>query len=249
MAAQATKSRDELILEHLPQVNLIARRIHDKLPTSVPVDDLVSCGIVGLINAVDRYDTRKDVKLKTYAEYRIRGAILDGLRQLDWAPRQQRKRARLIEAAVVKLEQEQQRAPGEEEIARQLGLSLEELQDWLAETQALTLGSIEAGRSEEDGIDVLSFVPDTEEQWPSKLLERAELQRLLAEAIDDIPHDEGTVLSLHFYEDMSQRDIAKVLGVHESRVSQLKGQGIRRLKASVRRCWPLTGTGYVPLSY
>src|SRR5919205_31199 len=103
--------REQLILEHLPQVKLIARRIHDRLPGSVSLDDLISTGVVGLIAAIDRYDAAHDVKLKTYAEYKIRGAILDNLRGLDWAPRQQRKRAKLIEGAIASLEQLLQRTP------------------------------------------------------------------------------------------------------------------------------------------
>src|ERR1700761_4226738 len=116
--------REQLILDHLPQVKLIARRIHERLPVSVSLDDLISPGVVGLIAAIDRYDASHDVKLKTYAEYKIRGAILDSLRGLDWAPRQQRKRAKLIEAAIATLEQTHHRMPAEEEIAAFLGLSI-----------------------------------------------------------------------------------------------------------------------------
>ncbi len=130
--------REQLILEHLPQVKLIARRIHERLPGSVSLDDLISTGVVGLIAAIDRYDATHDVKLKTYAEYKIRGAILDSLRGLDWAPRQQRRRAKLIEAAIASLEQQHQRTPAEEEIAAHLGLSIAEYQSWLSEVRGLT---------------------------------------------------------------------------------------------------------------
>src|SRR5581483_3352853 len=119
-APVAADVREKLILEHLPQVKLIARRIHERLPVSVSLDDLISAGVVGLIAAIDRYDASHDVKLKTYAEYKIRGAILDSLRGLDWAPRQQRKRAKLIEAAIAALEQTHHRMPTEEEIAARL---------------------------------------------------------------------------------------------------------------------------------
>src|SRR3954470_476226 len=127
------KSREDLILEHLPQVKLIARRIHERLPVSVSLEDLVSVGVVGLIAAIDRYDPTHDVKLKTYAEYKIRGAILDNLRGLDWAPRQQRKRAKLIENAIAALEQQLQRMPTEDEISPRLGISVQEYQEWLSE--------------------------------------------------------------------------------------------------------------------
>src|SRR5450631_1283047 len=139
----AAEVREQLILEHLPQVRLIARRIHERLPESVSLDDLVSTGVVGLISAIDRFDSSHNVKLKTYAEYKIRGAILDSLRGLDWAPRQQRKRAKQIEAAIAAAEQRLHRTPGEEEIAAQLGLDITEYHEWLVEIRGLNLGSLE----------------------------------------------------------------------------------------------------------
>src|SRR2546423_1739554 len=126
-AGLSADERDRLILENLPQVRLIARRIHDKLPESVSLDDLVSTGVVGLITAVDNFDPSQNVKLKTYAEYKIRGAILDSLRELDWAPRQKRKKAKQIEAGISAAEQRLHRSPTEEEVAGELSLSLEEL--------------------------------------------------------------------------------------------------------------------------
>src|SRR5438874_12528561 len=120
----AAEVREQLILEHLPQVRLIARRIHDRLPESVSLEDLISTGVIGLISAIDRFDSSHNVKLKTYAEYKIRGAILDSLRGLDWAPRQQRKRTKQIEAAIMVIEQRVQRTPTEEEIAAELNLSM-----------------------------------------------------------------------------------------------------------------------------
>jgi RNA polymerase sigma factor FliA len=230
--------REKLILEHLPQVKLIARRIHERLPVSVSLDDLISAGVVGLIAAIDRYDASHDVKLKTYAEYKIRGAILDSLRGLDWAPRQQRKRAKLIEAAIAMLEQEHHRMPTEEEISVHLGLSVAEYQDWLSEVRGLTLGSLENAGTEEDGCDLLRYLADSDEQWPSQIVERAELERLLAEAIEKMPQLEKTVLSLYYYEEMTLREIAKIVDLHESRISQLKSQAILRLRSYMQKRWP-----------
>src|SRR5947208_927072 len=139
----AAEERERLILEHLPQVRLIARRIHERLPDSVNLDDLISTGTLGLIAAIDRFDPKHNVKLKTYAEYKIRGAILDSLRGLDWAPRQQRKRSKQIEAAIASAEQRLHRAPSEEEIAAELGLTIEAYHEWLVETHGLNLGSLE----------------------------------------------------------------------------------------------------------
>lgn len=233
------EERERLILEHLPQVRLIARRIHERLPESVNLEDLISTGTLGLIAAIDRFDPDQNVKLKTYAEYKIRGAILDSLRGLDWAPRQQRKRTKQIEAAISTVEQRLHRAPTEDEIAKQLGLTIEEYHDWLVDIRGVNLGSLEASSSEEDGRNLLKFVSDDEEQWPSRLLERSELQRLLAEAIDKMPRTERIVISLYYHEELTLREIAKIVSLHESRVSQLKSQAILRLRSYMEKRWPL----------
>jgi RNA polymerase sigma factor for flagellar operon FliA len=233
------EERERLILEHLPQVRLIARRIHDRLPESVSLEDLVSTGILGLISAIDRFDASHNVKLKTYAEYKIRGAILDSLRGLDWAPRQQRKRAKRIEAAIAAAEQRLQRSPTEEEIAQELGISIAEYHDWLVEVRGLNIGSLEnAAPDEESRRDLLRFVSGGEEEWPSRQLERAELQRLLAATIARMPEIERTVLSLYYYEEMTLREIAKIVNLHESRISQLKSQAVLRLRAALAKPWP-----------
>ena len=172
----SAEEREQLILEHLPQVRLIARRIHDRLPESVSLDDLVSTGIVGLISAIDRFDSSHNVKLKTYAEYKIRGAILDSLRGLDWAPRQQRKRSKQIEAAISRAEQKLHRSPSEEEIATELGLTIEEYHEWLVDVRGLNLGSLESAAPEDDSgnsRDLLKYISGDEEAWPSRLLERS----------------------------------------------------------------------------
>src|SRR5258708_16203131 len=153
----AVDERERLILEHLPQVRLIARRIHERLPESVNLDDLISTGTLGLIAAIDRFDSSHNVKLKTYAEYKIRGAILDSLRGLDWAPRQQRKRSKQIEAAISVAEQRLHRAPSEEEIARQLDVTLEEYHEWLVDIRGVNLGSLGVSHPEEEGRNLLEY--------------------------------------------------------------------------------------------
>jgi RNA polymerase sigma factor for flagellar operon FliA len=232
------RERDELILAHLPQVRLIARRIHDRLPESVSLDDLVSTGVIGLIAAIDRFDATQNVKLKTYAEYKIRGAILDSLRGLDWAPRQQRRRSKQIEAAICTAEQRLRRSPTEEEIASELGQTLAQYHAWLVDSRGLNLTSLEASSGDEESHDVLQFVSSDEASWPSRLLERSELQRLLAEAIEKIPAVEKTVISLYYHEELTLREIAKVVNLHESRISQLKTQAILRLRSSLAYRWP-----------
>lgn len=232
------EERERLILDHLPQVRLIARRIHERLPESVNLEDLVSTGIVGLISAIDHFDPGHNVKLKTYAEYKIRGAILDSLRGLDWAPRQQRKRAKQIEAAIAVLEQQLHGAPTEDQIAVALHLSIEEYHEWLVDIRGVNLGSLESSSPEEDGRDLLKYISDDEQHWPSRLLERAELERLLQEAIEKMPPVERTVLSLYYQEEMTLREIARIVDLHESRVSQLKSQAILRLRSFIEKRWP-----------
>lgn len=239
-AEASSEERERLIMEHLPQVRLIARRIHERLPESISLDDLISTGIVGLISAIDRFDPKHNVKLKTYAEYKIRGAILDSLRDLDWAPRQQRKRAKQIEVAISELEQALKRTPGEEEIAIQLGIPIEEYHEWLVDIRGVNLGSLECASGDDDNRDLLKFISDDESSWPSKILERAELEKLLARALEKMPHIERTVLSLYYHEELTLREISKIVKLHESRVSQLKSQGILRLRAYIEKRWPTT---------
>ena len=233
--------REQLIMEHLPQVRLIARRIHERLPECVSLDDLISTGIIGLISAIDRFDASHNVKLKTYAEYKIRGAILDSLRGLDWAPRQQRRRSRQIEAAIATVEQRLQRNPNEEEIAAELGITMSEYHEWLAEARGLNIGSLESS-PDDDGHNLLRYISDGEENWPSRIVERAELERLLAQAIERMPYIERTVLTLYYHEELTLREISKVVDLHESRVSQLKSQAIMRLRSFLSKRWP-TGRG------
>jgi RNA polymerase sigma factor for flagellar operon FliA len=236
--AEETSSadRERLIVEHLPQVRLIARRIHERLPDSVSLDDLISNGVVGLIAAVDKFDPSQNVQLKTYAEHKIRGAILDGLREMDWAPKNKRRRAKLIEATIAVLEQRLGRAPAEEEISVELKVSVEEYRQWLYEIRGLTIGSFEFASEDAEG-DLLDYIPDTEDNLPSKTLERAELEQVLAHGIEQMPKAERTVLSLYYHEEATLREIAEIMGMHLSRIAQLKSQGILRLRTYMERHW------------
>jgi RNA polymerase sigma factor for flagellar operon FliA len=240
-----TAERERLILEHLPQVRLIARRIRDRLPGSVSLEDLVSAGIVGLIAAVDQYDPAHHVKLKTYAEHKIRGAILDSLRGLDWAPRQRRKKAKQIEFAISRAEQRLRRIPHEDEIAAEMGLDLEEYHRWLVEVQGLNIGSLEYTREDGEGKGLLEYLSDDQDQLPSRVLERSQLEQLLSEAIRRIPPMERTVLGLYYLEELTLREIAQVVDLHESRISHLKSQAILRLRADIEKVWPNQAGGVV----
>lgn len=244
MAVLGAAERERLILEHLPQVRLIARRIQERLPENISLEDLVSTGVLGLIAAVDHFDPGHNVKLKTYAEYKIRGAILDSLRGLDWAPRQKRRKAKQIEAAIAAAEQRLQRNPGEEDIAAQLGLPLEVYHEWLVEIRSVNIASLEHVAGEHKR-DLLHYIPEDQKRLPSSVVERSELERLVAEAMGTIPEIEQTVLGLYYHEELTLRKIAEVVRLHESRISQLKSQAILRLRARLAARWPAS-RGAVP---
>jgi RNA polymerase sigma factor for flagellar operon FliA len=235
--ARSQQEREQLILEHLPQVTWIASRIHEKLPRSVELDDLVSAGIVGLLAAVDNFDPRHNASLRTYAEYKIRGAILDSIRGLDGIPTHKRKRLKQIQQAIANAEHRLKRAPSEEEIAEELGIPLAEYQEWTLELQGVSLGSLEVV---EDGgeVSLLKFIGDDEAESPERILERTELERVIADGISKMPENERTVLSLYYKEEMNLREIAEAMGLHITRISQLRAQGILRLRAYMEHKWP-----------
>jgi len=229
--------REALVLQHLPQVRLIAKRIHDRLPSYVAVDDLVSAGVVGLIGAIDNFDPMLNVQLNTYAERRIRGAIMDSLREMDWAPRETRKKSRLIEAAIHRAKQRLGREPLEEEIAAELNIPPAEYQKWLSEVQSADLERLEYAPGDGSRGDLLNFISDDEEDRPSRIVERSALENVLALAIDRMPKTERTVLTLYYYEELNLREIAEVMGLHLSRIHQLRVQAVLRLRSHLERVW------------
>jgi RNA polymerase sigma factor for flagellar operon FliA len=229
--------RERLIEEHLPQVHLIARRFHEKLPSSVCLGDLISTGVIGLISAIDNYDPRQNAKLRTYAEFKIRGAILDSLRGMDWASRHRRRKARDIEHAIHKAEQKLQHAPTEEQIATEMGMSLDDYHARLVEIQGLNLESLDMTTSPSSNKTLMSLLADPEENLPSNLLERSELERLLAKCIGEMPEKEKTVISLYYLEELTLREIAEVMDLHISRVAHLKSTALLRLRSQMKAQW------------
>ncbi|HMF77676.1 MAG TPA: FliA/WhiG family RNA polymerase sigma factor [Bryobacteraceae bacterium] len=242
-AERTAEEREELILEHLPQVNWIAARIYEKLASSVELDDLISAGIVGLLAAIDRYDPSRNASLKTYAEYKIRGAILDSIRGLDGIPAHKRKRVKLVQEAIQSAERRLQRSPDEEEIAAELGIGLGEYQQWVVELRAVSLGSLEVMEEGEE-VGLLKFVVDTGQETPARILERSELERVIAEGMRKIPENERLVLSLYYKEELNLREISSIMDLHITRISQLRAQGILRLRAYLERKWPSGKSGY-----
>lgn len=227
--------RDRLILEHMPQVRWIAGNFRERLPATVLEEDLVSAGVVGLIAAVDNFDPSRNTSLRTYAEHRIRGAILDSIRGLDGVPAHQRQRARQVQAAIHSANQRLGREPSEEEIAQELRVSLEEYRQTLLDVRAVSLGTLETV----DGQDsLIRYLADREENEPGWVLEQAALQKLLATAIENMPQIERKVIGLYFMEELTLAEIGRILGLHTSRVSQLKQQAILRLRALMQKRWP-----------
>jgi RNA polymerase sigma factor for flagellar operon FliA len=240
----AAASREQLILDHLPQVNWIANRIHERLPGNTSLEDLVSIGIIGLINAVDNFDPSFNVKLKTYAEFKIRGAILDSIRGMDGIAPHKRKRLKLVQAAMNVLEQRLQRAPNEEEIASQLEIPLREYQEWLTELRAVTIGSLDAPLNDEDSSSLLNYVADKEDNSPARILERQELQRVIQEGLEKLSQQERIVLDLYYRQEQNMREIAPILDLHITRISQIKAQGVLRLRSYIERRWPMPRGAY-----
>ncbi len=235
--SSSTQERERLILAHLPQVRWIAIRIHEKLPHSFNLEDLISVGIVGLINAIDCFDPSRNTQLKTYAEYKIRGAILDSIRGFDGIPVNRRKQVKEIEAAIQAIEQRNGAVASEEEIAAELKLSLPEYQDLLYELRGVSLSSLDSPVEGTEDVTLEDCLASGED-LPLKGLERDELERLLALGVSYLTRPEQLILSLYYREERNMRDIAKILGISLTRVSQLKSQSILRLRSFLERKWP-----------
>ncbi len=227
--------RDRLILTYAPLVKYVAGRLGSGLPAHVEEEDLVSYGLLGLIGAIERYDPDRDVKFETYAITRIKGAIIDELRSLDWVPRSVRARAREIERAMAALEAKLHRPPTDEEIAKQVGITTGELESSLTDISRSSIAALDelwtiAG-SGGDQVALIDTIEDTEAPSPESSLSATELREALGEAIARLPEREKLIVTLYYYEELTLREIGEVLGVTESRVSQLHTKAILRLKA------------------
>ncbi len=226
--------RDRLILTYAPLVKFVAGRVGASLPSHVDEQDLVSYGLLGLIGAIERFDPDREIKFETFAMARIRGAIIDELRSLDWVPRSVRTRARQIERAIAVLERELMRAPTDEEIAAKLGITGDELEDNLHEISRSSVAALDelwSPSSSGDQIALIDTIKDETEPDPEMSLEQSEVREALAESISSLPEREKLVVTLYYYEELTLREIGEVLGVTESRVSQLHTKAILRLKA------------------
>ncbi len=224
--------RERLLNEQLPQVRYIARRIHERLPRHVPFEDLVHAGVLGLMDALNKFDRGKHVQFGSYAKFRIRGAILDSLREMDWSPRDLRRKSRQVEEAHNKLRLELGRNPNEPELAVELGMELRTLQLLLGEIDGLEVGSLRI-QSSRDGSDedMCEYLPNDPEETPLVICLRSEMKELLSKAISDLPEKERQVMALYYFEELTMKEVGGVLGVGESRVSQIHSMAVVRLRA------------------
>lgn len=229
-----TSARDALILNFSPLVKYVAGRLAASLPQTVETADLISYGIFGLIDAIEKYDPERAIKFETYAIARIKGAIIDELRAMDWVPRSVRSRAREIESAYVELENSLKRVPTDAEVAHRLGVSMREYQEILTKLSYTSVVSFEelwVGGDREDGQSAIGTIRDDRADDPVAVFESAEVKEILADAIERLPEREKTVIALYYYEGLTLKEIGQVLGVTESRVSQLHTKAVLRLRA------------------
>lgn len=230
--AAGTLDKDQLITRYAPLVKRIAYHLMAKLPASVQVEDIIQNGMLGLLDAISRYEEGLGAQFETYAVQRIRGAMLDGLRENDWLPRSLRREMRRIETAVHTLEQQHGRQPTERELAEALGMPLAEYQKMLQEARGYQLVYFEDFSDEEED-DFLERHLIGDGVDPLALLEDQNMRNVLIQAIDDLPDREKMVMGLYYEEDLNLREIGDVLGVSESRVCQLHSQAIARLRSRI----------------
>ena len=230
--------RESLIVETLPLIKHVAHRVATRLPTNIEMRDLVNAGVLGLLDAVDKFEPERNVKFKTYAEVRIRGAILDSLRNLDWAPRSLRKKSKDLEKTYAELTQKLGRPATDEEVSEALGEDIEDFHALVDQLHGLTVGSFENLSDSEDSDNYINYYPDDGSNDPYARFETNELTGLLTEAIEELPEKERLVLSLYYYEEFTMKEIGALLGVNESRVSQLHTKATLRLRGKLSKLVP-----------
>ena len=230
MPTQLIERRDDIIRENLPLVRQVAQRFHVGPSSPVEMSDLMQLGVIGLIDACDKYDETKGTTFQSYARFRIRGAILDGLRHLDFLPRSIRRKRRELIAATQRIEQQQGTSATTEELAEELDLDPDELAALIESVRGATLASVEEMTERGCEVELAEAMAGGSDVGPESALEAEESKTQVAQAIDSLPQKERLVLSLYYYEELTMREVGEVLGVTESRVSQLHSKALDRLK-------------------
>ena len=232
-----TENREKVIIQYSPMIKYVANRIAMRLPPHIEVDDLISVGVLGLMDAITKYDSSRGAKFKTYAEFRVRGAILDELRSMDWVPRSIRQKASKVDKVVQGLQAKLRRTPEDEEVAKEMGLSLDQFHETLNETKSIPIFSLEdLGIAKESGdqqslLDCLAGKADADPQTQVRLVE---LKEIIAKAIDALPEKERLMVSLYYYEELTMKEIGAVLDITESRVSQIHSKAVYRLRTKLK---------------
>lgn len=228
--------RDQLIIQYAPWVKFIAMRMASKLPSHIQPEDLISAGIIGLIDALDKFNPAREVQFKTYAQIRIQGAMKDELRSLDWTSRSMRQKVKRLEQAYATLEREFGRPPASEEVAASLGIKMAAFEEMLDDVKGTSLVSLEElgqGPAAEDKSTLLDALLTREDQDPLEMLNLQDLKKALTQAIAELPEKERLVLSLYYFEELTMKEVGKVLNLTESRISQLHTQTVLRLRAKL----------------
>ncbi len=233
VCAPLTAAQEETLLRHLPMVRFVARSIAERLPQHVELEELVGAGTLGLVDAVRKFSPLKNVQFRSYAQFRVRGAILDSLRSLDWSPRELRRQSRQLAEVKRQLEGRLGRPPQEGEVALAMNLSLRELQELAGQLRGLEIASLNADLGHDSGEEEMTLLPGDERENPLTQYLDGEARERLAEAIAELPERERTVVTLYYYEELTMREIGSVLGIVESRVSQLNHAAMKRLRRSL----------------
>ncbi len=231
----SSEQKDKLIMEYAPLIKFIAQKIAVRLPSNIELDDLISSGVIGLMDAIEKYDPTRDNKFKTYAEFRIRGSILDELRAQDWVPRSIRDKSKMLDRTLVKMEAEKGRTPTDREVADRLGMTIEGFFGLVNQVRPVSVLSIDDSTtfSNVDKKSILNLLEGCKLSNPLNQLNLKSVKEIVTTSIEELPERQRIVLSLYYYEDLNLKEIGCILRVTESRVSQLHAQAIVRLRAKL----------------
>jgi RNA polymerase sigma factor for flagellar operon FliA len=232
------KVRGKIINEFAPLIKYIASRIAIRLPPHIDLNDLINAGVIGLIDAIEKFDAGKQIKFKTYAEFRIRGAILDELRSMDWVPRSVRQKARKVEDAYTRLEYSLGRPASDDEVAQEMNVDIDTFHRLLSDTASVSLLSLDDLGEDDSDLskrNLLEFIIQDNKDWPSHKIRYAEVSTMVAKAIQSLPEKERMVISLYYYDELTMKEIGHVLKFTESRVSQIHTKAILRLRSKMQK--------------